>query len=152
MLSLNLCTLKLPSSRSVGKPIGKFGITTIRGPPDASIDQSAEDLFTVQLKGRSVGAAAIIYMFVEPEYRKRGLGELALEVVSLIHSIQGCDLTMLVCDDNGAGTLIQWYESHGFKQAPKLQTLLGSPNKEFGTTMLAPTQRGINPACRIKWW
>jgi GNAT superfamily N-acetyltransferase len=99
-----------------------------------------------------VGAAAIIYMFVEPAYRKRGLGELALEVISVIHSVQGCDFTMMVCDDKGSGKLIKWYESHGYKQAPKLQALLGSPNKEYGTTMLSKTQLGIDPAVRLKWW
>jgi len=135
-----------------GKRIGKFGITTIRGPPDPMIDQSTEDLFKIKLNGRSVGAAAVIYMFVEPMHRKHGLGKLALEVISLIHALQGCDFTMMVCDDNGSGKLIEWYESNGYKQAPKLQALLGSPNKEFGTTMIAPTQRLVNPACRLKWW
>jgi len=116
------------------------------------IDQSTEDLFKIKLNGRSVGAAAVIYMFVEPMHRKHGLGKLALEVISLIHALQGCDFTMMVCDDNGSGKLIEWYESNGYKQAPKLQALLGSPNKEFGTTMIAPTQRLVNPACRLKWW
>lgn len=137
---------------TAGKRIGKFGITTVRGPPASAVDESAEESFGVKLKGRSVGAAAIIYMFVEPAYRKRGLGELALEVISVIHAVQGCDFTMMVCDDRGSGALIKWYESHGYKQAPKLQALLGSPNKEYGTAMISPTQRGIDPAARLKWW
>lgn len=132
--------------------IGKFGISTLRGPPAPEIDTSVEELFGIDLNGANVASAALIYMFVEPEYRKKGVGELALEVVSTIHALQGCDVTLLVADDDGSGKLMEWYEQHGFKQAPKLQDLLGSPNGKYGVTMIAGASQLISPACKLKWW
>lgn len=139
----------LPKKR--GK-IGKFGISTQRGPPAPEIDESVQELFGIELKGANVASAALIYMFVEPEYRKKGIGELALEVVSTIHAIQGCDVTLLVADDDGSGKLVEWYEQHGFKKAPKVQDLLGSPNGKYGVTMIAGANQLISPACKLKWW
>jgi len=91
-------------------------------------------------------------MCIEPQFRNRQVGALALDVISTIHSIQGCDFTILVADDDGSGNLIRWYEEHGFSRAPLLQELLGSPNGEYGVTMIAPTNNEIDVACRIKWW
>jgi ribosomal protein S18 acetylase RimI-like enzyme len=95
---------------------------------------------------------AIIYMFVEPDYRKRNVGTMALEVISLIQAIQYCDFTILVVDDNGSGKLVEWYEKNGFSKAPKLQDMLGSPNAVNGVTMIAPTRQVLPPECRIQWW
>ena len=91
-------------------------------------------------------------MFVEEAFRSRGVGALALDVISTIHSIQGCDFTLLVADDDGSGNLIRWYEEQGFSRAPLLQDLLGSPGGQFGVAMIAPTKNEIDAACRIKWW
>jgi GNAT superfamily N-acetyltransferase len=132
--------------------VARFGITTIRGPPAPPIDESVEEIYSIALEGRSVGSAAIIYMFVEPSHRKQGIGELALEVISVIHAVQGCDFTLLVADDNGSGKLVEWYEQHGFNRAPKLQAMLGSPDGKFGTTMIKPTTQQISPACKLQWW
>ena len=68
------------------------------------------------------------------------IGELALQVISAIHTVAGCDFTLLVADDNGSGKLVEWYERNGFSRAPKLQDMMGSPGGKFGITMIAPTQ------------
>jgi GNAT superfamily N-acetyltransferase len=132
--------------------IGRFGITTIRGPPARPIDESVEQIYGIDLQGRHVSSAAIVYMVVDEKFRSRNVGTLALEVISTIHSIQGCDFTLLVADDDGSGKLIEWYEEHGFSQAPLLQDLLGSPGGQYGAAMMAPTSNAIDGACRIKWW
>lgn len=132
--------------------IGRFGLTTIRGPPARCIDESVEQIYGIDLQGRHVSSAAITFMCVEPQFRKRNVGTLALDVISTIHSIQGCDFTLLVADDDGSGNLVSWYENHGFSQAPLLQDLFGSPGKQFGVAMIKPTNNEIDVACRIKWW
>mmetsp|Transcript_15651 Transcript_15651/g.23709 ORF Transcript_15651/g.23709 Transcript_15651/m.23709 type:complete len:251 (+) Transcript_15651:67-819(+) len=132
--------------------VARFGFSTIRGPPVPLIDESAEDLFGIKLEGRSVGSAAIIYMYVEPPQRKLGIGEMALEIISCIHAMQGCDFTLLVADDDGSGKLVSWYEKNKYKRAPKLQNLLGSPNEEYGVTMMAPSQQRVPENCVLKWW
>jgi GNAT superfamily N-acetyltransferase len=131
--------------------IGRFGFTTERGPPAPPIQESVQDIYNLDTN-TMVGVAAIIYMFVEPEYRKKELGTLALQVISLIHAIQGCDFTVLVVDDDGSGKLIDWYEQKGYSKAPKLQNMLGSPNAINGITMMTPTNRILPQGCHIQWW
>jgi hypothetical protein len=140
-----------PSDSKKYVKIGRFGFTTERGPPANPIQESVQDIYSLSMN-TMVGAAAIIYMFVEPEYRKKELGTLALQVISLIHAIQGCDFTILVVDDNGSGKLIDWYEQKGYSKAPKLQNMLGSPNAINGITMMAPTNRILPQDCHIQWW
>ena len=136
------------------KKIARFGITTSRGPPCKEIDETIEDVYDMKVSPGSAGTAAIIYMFVEPEYRKNGIGELALEAIAAIQCVQNCDFTVLVADDNGSGKLIKWYEENGYSKAPKLQAIFGSPNQEYGVTMIRPTQvrADIFSKCKIKWW
>jgi len=138
-----------------GKKMARFGITTLRGPSSPEIDETIREAYgIVNLPFGGVGIAAIIYMFVEPEFRKGGLGELALEAIAAIHTVQGCDFTVLVADDNGSGKLVEWYEKNGYVRAPKLQTIMGSPNGEYGVTMIAPTAVSADffQKCQIKWW
>jgi GNAT superfamily N-acetyltransferase len=51
-----------------------------------------------------VRAAAIVYMFVEPPYRGRSVGSLALEVIGYLQATCGCDYTLLVANDKSATT------------------------------------------------
>eukprot|EP00521_Asterionellopsis_glacialis_P016881 CAMPEP_0195303306 /NCGR_PEP_ID=MMETSP0707-20130614/32581_1 /TAXON_ID=33640 /ORGANISM="Asterionellopsis glacialis, Strain CCMP134" /LENGTH=272 /DNA_ID=CAMNT_0040366811 /DNA_START=48 /DNA_END=866 /DNA_ORIENTATION=- len=133
--------------------IARFGLTTQRGPSAPPIEETVQEIYDIQqLPLGGIGAAAIIYMVVEPPYRRLGVGTLALEVIAAIHAIQGCDFTMLVADDNGSGKLVQWYETNGFTVAPQLQTLMGSPDGQFGTSMIAPTKESLSTSCRIQWW
>ena len=78
--------------------------------PDAKVivNETLEELYGVSssIFGKSIGA--IIYMFVEPEYRGLGIGSLALEAIAAIQTVQGCDYTVLVADDNGSRKLIKW--------------------------------------------
>jgi hypothetical protein len=139
------------SKRTKLVKIGRFGITTENGPPVLSIQETVQDLYGLD-PNVMVRTAAIIYMFVEPEYRHREVGTLALQVITLMHSIQGCDFTVLVADDNGSGKLVEWYQQHGYMLAPKLQDVFGSPNQKYGITMIAPTQSVLPKDCFIQWW
>jgi GNAT superfamily N-acetyltransferase len=125
--------------------VGRFGFTTERGPPAPPIQETIKDVYGID--GIIAGIGAIIYMFVEPQFRKRNIGALALEVISLIHAIQGIDFTVLVVDDDGSSKLIDWYTQHGYSRAPKLQEILGSPNGINGITMIAPTNRILPIDC-----
>jgi hypothetical protein len=140
------------SSNDKWTKVGRFGITTQRGPPAQAFQDTIQDLYDIPSTSMA-GVAAIVYMYVEPQYRKRDMGTLALQVISLIHAIQGCDFTVLVADDNGSRKLVDWYERHGgYKQAPKLQDILGSPNAVNGITMIAPTNQVLPTNCTIQWW
>jgi len=132
------------------KKIGRFGITTEAGPSVPPIQETVSDIY--RINASIVSAAAIIYMFVEPEYRQRDLGKMALEVIAFVHAYQGCEFTVLVANDNGSGKLVEWYERHGFRQAPKLQDFFGSPNQQYGVTMIAPTNATRPTDCTIQWW
>jgi len=137
-----------------GKKIAKFGFTTNRGPSAPPIDETVLELYGVDQQFGSPGIGAIIYMFVEPEFRGFGIGSLALEAIAAIQTVQGCDFTVLVADDDGSGKLIKWYEDAEYKIAPKLQDVLGSSDGEFGVTMIRPTsvRADIFARCQIKWW
>jgi hypothetical protein len=130
--------------------VGRFGFTTEVGPSAPPIQETVNDLYGIS--NVTVGVGAIIYMFVEQQYRKRNIGALALEVISTIQAIQGIDFTMLVVDDNGSGKLVEWYLQRGYSKAPKLQDLLGSPHAEHGIAMIAPTNRSLPSDCQIQWW
>jgi GNAT superfamily N-acetyltransferase len=93
-------------------------------------------------------------MFVEPEYRGRSVGQLALEVIAFLHAARGCDYTLLVANDKSDDqTLVKWYELQGgYSQAPGLQEALGSPDGIYGITMIAPTRQSIPDDCVVQWW
>ena len=132
--------------------IAKFGFTTERGPSNEPIQDTIHEFYDIEKNRYNVGIGAIIYMFVEPQYRGKNIGTLALEVISTIHSIQACDFTVLVANDNGSGKLVDWYEKHGYKSAPKLQDVMGSPNAKYGVTMISPTQQTVPNNLCLKWW
>ena len=118
------------------------------------VDTTIREIYNINPAPLSATIAAIIYMFVEPEYRNRDVGALALEVISAIQSVQAVDFTVLVADDNGSGGLVRWYEDHGYSKAPLLQNILGSPDKQNGTAMISPVQirEGFFDQCTVKWW
>lgn len=140
-----------PVSSKRYQKIGRFGFTTERGPSIPPISETVDDLYGIK-QGLIVGTGAIIYMYVEEPHRKKNVGALALEVISLIQAIQGCDFTVIVADDDGSGKLISWYEDHGYKKAPKLQTVFGSPDAKYGLTMISPTRQVLPEDCSIQWW
>jgi len=135
-----------------GKKVGRFGILTEAGPSTPELEETVSDIYKMD-NLLLVQAAAIIYMFVEPEYRGRGIGRLALEAIAYLHAAKGCAYTVLVADDKTKNRqLVQWYERHGYSVAPKLQQLMGSPDGIYGITMIAPTATSIPEDCVIRWW
>lgn len=92
-------------------------------------------------------------MYIEPEYRSHGIGELALDVISSLHATQNCDFTILVADNDGSGKLVNWYLQNGFQLAPKLQNIMGSPDGIYGITMIRPTFASpeFYDNCQIRW-
>ncbi|KAL7550486.1 hypothetical protein ACHAWF_013718 [Thalassiosira exigua] len=125
-----------------------------RGPSSPEIDTTIRELYKIDPPPLSATIAAIIYMFVEPEYRSQNVGALALEVISAIQSVQAVDFTVLVADDNGSGGLVRWYEGNGFSRAPLMQNILGSPDEKNGIAMISPVkiEEGFFYRCTIKWW
>lgn len=110
-----------------------------------TVDTTIRELYSINPRHETASIAVIINIFVEPEYRKLGVGSLALEVISAIHSIQGVGYTVLVADDNGTGRLVKWYESNGFSKAPLILQLLGSPRNrdgKFNMPMIRPVDQG----------
>ena len=118
------------------------------------VDTTIREIYNINPAPLSATISAIIYMFVEPEYRNRDVGALALEVISAIQSVQAVDFTVLVADDNGSGGLVRWYEDHGYSKAPLLQNILGSPDEQNGFAMISPVQirEGFFDQCTVKWW
>ena len=118
------------------------------------VDATITELYNINPPPLSAAIAAIIYMFVEKDYRSRNVGALALDVISAIQYVQAVDFTVLVADDNGSGGLVRWYEEHGYSRAPLLQKLLGSPNEQNGVAMISPVKvnKSFFDKCVIKWW
>ncbi|KAL7488258.1 hypothetical protein ACHAW6_013842 [Cyclotella cf. meneghiniana] len=143
---------KEPGKRK--KKIARFGITTARGPSCNEIDTTIRELYKINPQPLSVAIGAIVYMFVEPGYRKLGIGSLALEVISAIHYVQAVDFTVLVADDDGSGGLVRWYENNGYSRAPLMQNVLGSPDGKYGVAMICPVsvRNDFFQQCRVKWW
>jgi GNAT superfamily N-acetyltransferase len=130
--------------------IARFGITIQPGPPAPAIVETIETIYG-ETDQSVMNCAAIIFMFVEPDYRARNLGTLALELISYIHATQGADYTVLVADDKDNGKLVKWYQAHGYSLAPKLQDFFGSPNQIYGITMIGPTNYELSDDCNIEW-
>jgi GNAT superfamily N-acetyltransferase len=119
--------------RQPQQQIGRFGIMVRLGPSTPELVSALSRVTTnKQLYSSSVmadndhnhhnvvAAAAIIYMYVEPSFRSRGLGALALQVIRYLHGdVLNCDYTILVADDKSSPTeqrqkLVQWYNRQGF--------------------------------------
>ena len=118
------------------------------------VDTTIRETYGIDPPPMSATIAAVIYMFVEPEYRGRDVGTLALEVMSAIQSVQAVDFTVLVADDDGSGKVVRWYEDRGFTRAPLMQNVLGSPGEVNGVAMIAPVriEAGFFDKCAVKWW
>lgn len=135
-----------------GEKIGRFGITCQKGPSFPPIEETIREIYDVATAG-GIGIAAVIYMFIEPEFRGRSIGKLALDIIAYIHASIGADFTVLVADDKSENeTLVNWYEHRGYSRAPKLQDFMGSPGGNFGITMIGPTRAEAPASCQIEWW
>lgn len=130
--------------------LGRFGITVDAGPSTPELVDTVSR--TTGQDYPAVAAAAIIYMFVEPEHRGKDIGALALEVIAYLHGAKGCGCTILVADDKSEEQkLVKWYECHGYQRAPGLQEMMGSPNEIYGVAMIAPSSVDL-PSFEVEWW
>jgi ribosomal protein S18 acetylase RimI-like enzyme len=138
--------------------VGRFGFTTQPGPPLPLAPETLQALVGTSRYAQFaeyvtvMRSAALIYMWVDPSLRKRGLGPAALSLISYAHAAYGSDLTVLVADDDGSGKLVQWYEQQGFMRAAELQDILGSPNQQYGVAMVGPTNGTVPEDCVVQWW
>ena len=116
------------------------------------VDTTIREVYNINPPPLSATIAAIIYMYVEPPYRNLAVGSLALQVISAIQSVQAIDFTILVA--SGDERLVDWYELNGYTKAPLLQGVMGSPDGEFGVTMIAPVgvREGFFEECNLMWW
>ena len=148
----NVLRRLLLKRRNKKKMIAKFGFTTSRGPSNNEIDTTIREIYNINPPSNVATIAAIIYMYVEPQYRRRNVGSLALEVISAIQAVQAVDFTILVA--SGDDALVEWYEKRGYTRAPLLQNMMGSPDGEYGVAMIAPVHvtNGFFDECCVKWW
>jgi GNAT superfamily N-acetyltransferase len=157
-----LVVLEAWDPRRPNEQWGRFGITVQPGPSTPELVSTLS-----RVTGRSsnsVAAAAVVYMYVEPPHRHKGIGAMALQIIADLHRRQGCDCTILVADDKSGleeRTLVKWYERHGYHRAPELQQMMGSPDEKFGVAMIAPitttssstsTTEPTPPSFTVEWW
>lgn len=140
------------------RKVGRFGILTEAGPSTAELERTVREVYRTDDDAHQavVRAAAVIYMYVEPDHRGRGIGRLALGAIGRLHAARGCDYTVLVADDKSADQrLVRWYERLGYARAPRLQDAFGSPGGAHGVAMIAPTAAAAaepDDDCVIEWW
>jgi GNAT superfamily N-acetyltransferase len=101
-----------------------------------------------------VRAAAILYMFVEPEFRGRNIGQQALQIIAYLHRMAGCNYTILIADDKENGRLVRWYERHGYTIAPDLEEMMGTAQGTLGVPMIAPVHHDdeLPDGVLLEWW
>jgi GNAT superfamily N-acetyltransferase len=172
--------------------IGRFGIVTEPGPivpqplkevvnriyySNSSISSSTMNLW-LDTNTKDIRAGAIVYMFVEQEYRGLNIGDMALKVIHTIQRSCQCTYTILVANDKtptrehrtnprsdsdtttAAGRyddmkLVQWYRRNGYHVAEEIQEMLGSPNGIYGIAMIKSLYHDDNRNYTvpiIQWW
>lgn len=107
-------------------------------------------------------AAAILYMFVEPEFRGRNIGQQALRIIAYLHHVAGCNYTILIADDQQrdtttttrTGRLVRWYERSGYTIAPDLEDMMGTARGTLGVPMIAPVHESseLPEGVFLEWW
>lgn len=139
--------------------IGRFGIVTEPGPiVPPPLSEAIQRIYGSNQSSSDdddIRAGAIVYMYVEPEYRGNDVGSVALgQVLPAIQRSCSCTYTLLVandktppalreirndaygCHDSRDRKLVQWYQRHGYHVADELQDMLGSPDGIYGIAMI----------------
>ncbi|GAX21406.1 hypothetical protein FisN_28Lh098 [Fistulifera solaris] len=130
----------LPAQFTTEKPVIRMGFTTQAGPPLPLLETTLQKLnFEIDDEGNNIRTMALIFIWIDPEYRGLQWGVQAMRIVRYIHFSMGADCTVIVANDKGSGRLVSWYEQQGFVQALELQDCLGSPNQIYGTAMVGRT-------------
>ena len=163
-----------------GVRLGRFGIVTEPGPvvppPLSAAIRRIYGGHCAEDDDDDIRAGAIVYMYVEPEYRGQDIGSVALaQVLPAIQRSCSGTHTLLVAndktparqqrretrttddedgynhddDDSGDRKLVQWYQRHGYHVADELQDMLGSPNGIYGIAMISSLQEEENPSPQI---
>lgn len=129
----------LPNKKSV---IVRIGLTTRVGPPLPPLAATTRELLQSDDSNISTtnrDCMALIFVWIDPDYRGQQWGVQAVSLVRYLHGIWGAASTVLVAADSGSGRLVPWYEQQGFVQATELQDYMGSPNCIHGTVMMGRT-------------
>lgn len=142
----------LPSQLdSKRKPVIRMGFTTQAGPSLPLHPTTLERLKLFSSNNKSendnyydenntnIQTMALIFLWIDPQYRGLQWGIQAMRIVRYIHYTLGAQCTVIVANDKGSGRLVPWYEQQGFVQALELQECLGSPNQIYGTAMVGRT-------------
>ena len=141
-----LPTRQIDSKKKKKKnPVIRMGFTTQAGPPLPLHPTTLEQLKLVSTTNNIndddtlIRTMALIFLWIDPQYRGLQWGIQAMRIVRYIHFTLGADCTVIVANDKGSGRLVPWYEQQGFVQALELQECLGSPNQIYGTAMVGRT-------------
>jgi hypothetical protein len=130
----------LPAQSATEKPVIRIGFTTQAGPPLPLLETTIQKLnFDNDGVDNNSRAMALIFIWIDPKYRRLQWGIQAMRILRYIHFTMGADCTVIVANDKGSGRLVPWYEQQGFVQALELQECLGSPNQVYGTAMVGRT-------------
>ncbi|GAX25619.1 hypothetical protein FisN_28Hh098 [Fistulifera solaris] len=130
----------LPAQFATEKHVIRMGFTTQTGPPLPLLETTRRKLKCEDDdEGNNLRTMALIFIWIDPQYRGLQWGIQAMQILRYIHFTMGADCTVIVANDKGSGRLVPWYEQQGFVQALELQDCLGSPNQIYGTAMVGRT-------------
>jgi len=109
-------------------PIAKCGIRDFTTKATSSLLKVVDDMFPNPMRENVIPhllssgeeVAFMVYMFVQSQFRKRGLGEVLLGELMAECRALGATIMLLVHDDNGTGRLLKYYTERGFKSCPSL--------------------------------
>jgi hypothetical protein len=155
--------------------VGRFGIVSEPGPiVPPPLQEAIHRIYgnnsnrnstNIHPNTHDIRAGAIVYMFVEPEYRgiHNNIGGQALEVIHTIQRFCYCTYNILVANDKtpspeyhnmkqgcdnddryGSMKLVQWYRRNGYHIAEEIQDMLGSPNGIYGIAMITSLYHSKN--------
>jgi GNAT superfamily N-acetyltransferase len=116
-------TFHAPRRRG-GQALGKIGFRKPR-PQSVPGQRSLMDRIVTRLYGdkrKDIRVAILTYVFVEPEFRRRGLGEAFIREMEADLIRDGFEYVLLTVDDRGSGKLIAYYREMGFLEATELCT------------------------------
>lgn len=99
-------------SKLKSKPLAKVGFRT---KPSSSriMDETIASLFNTS-PATNVKVFVFVYMWVNPAYRGRDIGDALLSLAEEQSVRDEVDYMLLVHDDQGTGKLVDYYKSRGF--------------------------------------
>ena len=107
--------VKVPPARD--DPVMAGLIEELFPPPPPSVLDDADDGGGADAPSGRVAVA--ISVFVDPEHRARGLGDVMFRASMRACAAAGYGWMLFVHQDNGSGRLVAWYEAMGFRRVPE---------------------------------